>query len=324
MNELALAAAWGGRMREASLTMFHRGDWDLSAPTTEQQLAHDPGLARLWSDLCRHGFVVHQAPQMRSLVGEVLSTAIHTAPAQLIDFLKSLDFTLATIVDGRSAPEQLAVLEDAMLAAKIANAPAALLQPMRVRAECLRGRVASARRTKLLEKRERLARERMRGARGIPELEENARHEFAAVVREWKREFLTLARWRGHIGGTLRIRARRPMCSRARRFRRARRTLTSRRAQSDSGGSDGDAPDGDPPSSFLETYAVAPKRRTTERAPAWTALLSQQPQLRKLRRGSAGRGPHSETGCVGLSLGSSASESLLTGAGLRSPKEEAP
>ncbi len=322
MNELAVA--WGSLMRDAGLTTLDRGVWDSSAPSTEQQLAHDPGFVRLWSDLCRRGFIVHQAPQMRSRVGELLSVAVHTAPAQLIAFLRSLDFSLATIVDGRSAPEQLAALEDAILTAKIANAPAALVQPMRVRAECLRGRVASARRTKRLEQRERLARERMRRARGTPELEENATDEFAAVVREWKHEFLTLARLRGHIGGTFRIRARRPMCSRARRFRRARRTVRSRRAQSDSGGSDGDGPDGDPPSSFLGAYAVAPKRPGAERDQTWTALLSEQPQLRKLRRGSGGRGSHSETAWVGLHLGCSASESIVSGATLRNRKQEAP
>jgi hypothetical protein len=174
-----------------------------------------------------------------------------------------------------------------------------------------------------LEQRQRDAREQMRLAGGNPELEEKAVPAFEALERDWKRKYLRAARLRGRVGRPFRIRARRALCSRARRFRRARRTVTSRRAQSDSGGSDGDGPDGDPAGCLVVPYGVTPARPAQTRNGSSVARFGERAQLRKLAPASCGRRPWPEPARVVLRLRRATSNALPSEAGPRSGRRGA-
>ena len=150
------------------------------------------------------------------------------------------------------------------------------------------------------------------------ELEEKAADEFEALARDWRREYRFQAGARGHFQRPLSVSARRPSCARGRRFRRARRSQRSRRSQSDSGGSDGDGPGGDPPGSLVEAYGVAPLRaRAAEGSNLDRTLRRASPPQRKRGR-ACGRGPYPEVARAALRLRSAASEAHHWGAGPRS------
>lgn len=323
MNDLARTPARHLRNRESRVTRGETTACTSSASSGSHLFTNDSWLAYLWSELCRKGFIVHRARHMQLLLAELIRVAVcSAAPSQFIGFLSSLELALRAM-ETADVAYQLAALDGAILAADLANAPAALVQPMRLRAAWLRQKIASARRAEHLEQRQCAVREGMRRVRGNPELEERAADEFEAIARDWKREYRCLVRLRGYSGGASRIGARRPMCNRARRFRRARRTQRSRRTQCDSGG-DGDGPDGDPAGSLVEAYGVAPLRARAARDQTSTARFGERARLSDCGCEGCGRGPYPEAARAALRLRSAASEAPLRGAGPRSGRRGAP